>query len=615
MNQPTHVAPDWWAEVNRVVDTLADAFEQRSPGWKKRRRRYLSDHNTAPDKPNREPPVAVDTDAAAQRAIHYLTKEAPEAVEGAAGDETTLFVANKVLDYGVPESDAVDLMLDHWNERCQPPWAPDDLAVKVGNAARYRHSRIGSAAPEAQFEAVQPQAGAAGAEGETDDANAHPFDRLNRNYAFVLTGTGHHILWETTDERGRFALRHLSETSFHKAHAAQTMTIETQKGSKAVPVTKLWMEHERRRSYKGICFMPGRDAPSDWYNLWRGFTVEPLPEGEPATDEAAWALDAWLEHARENVCQGDRALFKWLIGFFAHMIQRPWEKPLVALVFRGGKGTGKNALVDRVGALLGSHYMLSSNRRYLVGNFNGHLERLLMFALDEAFWSGDKQAEGQLKDLITGRVHVIEHKGEEPYEVDNLTRVVIIGNEDWLVPATADERRFAVFDVGDGRKQDKRFFHRMRVAMERHGGYRLLLRYLLDLDISAIDVNQAPATQGLLDQKTQSLEPLQQWWLDCLLEGEVQGSDFAGGWPDSVETERLRAALRRYFRDRNVRARVPSAQGFGLELRRVAPGVKRKRIRQGDTLRYAYTMPLLDVAREEWDQYIGHKTDWPDEPE
>src|SRR5690606_13114237 len=146
---------------------------------------------------------------------------------------------------------------------------------------------------------------------------------------------------------------------------------------------------------------------------------------------------------------------------------------------RGGKGTGKNALVDRVGYLLGNHYLLTSNRRYLVGNFNGHLEHCLLFALDEAFWSGDKQAEGQLKDLITGSHHVIEHKGKEPYSVENCTRIVIIGNEEWLVPSSHDERRFAVFHVGDGRKQDRAFFQAMREGMER-GGYRLLLRYLLD---------------------------------------------------------------------------------------------------------------------------------------
>lgn len=562
---------------------------------------------------DRAMPENVDIDAAVKRALHYLQNEAPLAVEGAAGDQTTYVVACRVKDLGVPERQAVDLMLDHWNDRCQPPWSPEELAVKVANAYRYGVEPPGAAAPEAQFEAVGPkatgEAGEASGTSETGDA-AHPFDKLNRSYAFVLTGTGHHILWETTDQEGRFALRHLSETSFHKAHAAQTITIETQKGPRVQPVTKLWMEHERRRSFKGICFMPGRDAPEHWYNLWRGFSVTPLGHGEAPSAGAQASLDAWLEHARVNVCNGDERLFRWLVGFFAHMVQRPWEKPLVALVFRGGKGTGKNALVDRVGALLGSHYMLSSNRRYLVGNFNGHMERLLLFTLDEAFWSGDKQAEGQLKDLITGRVHVIEHKGEEPYEVDNLTRVAIIGNEDWLVPATADERRFAVFDVGDGRKQDKRFFQAMREGMEQ-GGYRLLLRYLLDYDLTGIDVNQAPATRGLLDQKTQSLEPAAQWWYDCLTEGTILGADF-GGWTQAVETERFRAALRRYLRERNVRTRVPGAKDLGWELRRFAPSIKRKRVRNGDELRYAYVIPSIEVARDDWSAYIGQPVEWPD---
>ncbi|MCU9931097.1 hypothetical protein OFL77_27585, partial [Escherichia coli] len=81
---------------------------------------------------------------------------------------------------------------------------------------------------------------------------------------------------------------------------------------------------------------------------------------------------------------------------------------------------------------------------------------------------------------------------------DNITRVAIIGNEDWLVPASFDERRYAVFSVGDGRRQDRDFFHNMRVGME-EGGYAYLLKFLMDFDLSAIDVNEAPQTQGLID--------------------------------------------------------------------------------------------------------------------
>ena len=148
--------------------------------------------------------------------------------------------------------------------------------------------------------------------------------------------------------------------------------------------------------FRSVAFVPGRKARPGWYNLWRGFAVEPLRAGERAPAEWKAAVDMWLEHAYENICQGNRQLFQWLIGWVAHIIQKPWEKPQTALVLRGGKGTGKNAWIERVIKLLGVHGLVAADRRYLVGNFNAHLERLLAFVLDEAFWSGDKAIEGIL---------------------------------------------------------------------------------------------------------------------------------------------------------------------------------------------------------------------------
>lgn len=346
-----------------------------------------------------------------------------------------------------------------------------------------------------------------------------------------------------------------------------------------------------------------------YFNLWRGFAVEPWPVGETPDAEAAAALDAFLDHARANVCGGDETLYRWLVGYFAHIIQRPQEKPLVAPVFKGEKGVGKNALIERVGHLLGSHFLVTSKRRYLVGNFNGHLERLLLFVLDEAFWSGDKEAEGILKDLITGSTHLIEIKGQESYTVANRCRIVIIGNEDWLVPASHDERRFAVFQVGSARKQDRQFFIEMRERMER-GGYRLLLRYLLDFDLTGLDFNEAPHTSGLLEQKHASLDPFFQWWLDCLAEGQIVGSDFGGQWVDKIETGRFRAAFRRYVKERNIRSRVPEDRSIGKLLKKCAPGIKKVRERSGEALPYVYVMPKLEACRAAWSRFIGHTLEW-----
>lgn len=346
-----------------------------------------------------------------------------------------------------------------------------------------------------------------------------------------------------------------------------------------------------------------------FYNLWRGFAVEPIQQGELVKPEWQQSVDAFLGHMRENVCRGDAALFKWLVAYFAHMVQKPGEKPLVALVFRGGKGVGKTVVVQIIGGLLGSHFLLTSNRRYLVSNFNGHLERLLFFALDEASWPGDKQAEGILKDLITGATHLIEHKGEKPYSVANLVRVAIIGNEDWLIPASHDERRFAAFNVGEGRKQDRQFFQAMREGMER-GGYRLLLRYLLDFDLTGVDINEAPQTDEILNQKHESLGDVHKWWLDCLLEGQIVGSDFGATWPQEIETERFRSAFRRYSKDRNIRSRFPDSRAIGRLLKHCVPGMVKHRARREDGMPYLYRLPALDEARKSWESFIGHPVEW-----
>lgn len=543
-------------------------------------------------------PAPTQSETAKIRAEAYLSENAPLAVEGSHGDHTTYLVACKLKDFGLSEADTLTAMTERWNDRCSPPWPLDELRAKVAHAYKYGQQPVGAASPEAIFTPIPPPPTNEGEVG-------HPFQELNREYALVLAGGGAHILWDTHTFEGVPTTEHLSLAAFHAKFENRPMTI----GNRTKPVSEWWMAAPERRSYDGIVFAPGQDrdlaqGQNRFYNLWRGFAHDAAESGQHPS------VSAFLDHAFHNVCKGDKALYKWLIGYFAHLVQRPHEKPLVALVFRGAKGVGKNALIERVGALLGSHFLLASDKRYLTGNFNGHLESCLLLTLDEAFWSGDKQAEGAVKNLITGQKHVIEHKGKEPYTVVNRTRVVIIGNEDWLVPASHDERRFAVFDVGDGRKQDRGYFQSMREGMEQ-GGYPHLLRYLLDYDLTGIDLNAAPMTSGLLEQKTLSLEPFEQWWQDSLTEGKLHGSEF-GGWPEEIECDRFRGAFRRYVKERNIRSRVPEDRSIGRFLKRLTPRSSKRRLskQEDGTQPYAYYLSPLDIARQEFERFIGHTVPW-----
>jgi DNA-binding response OmpR family regulator len=62
----------------------------------------------------------------------------------------------------------------------------------------------------------------------------------------------------------------------------------------------------------------------------------------------------------------------------------------------------------------------------------------------------------------------------------------------------------------------------MRLGMEA-GGYRLLLRWLLDYDLTGLSFRAAPKTRALLEQKQMSQAPLEMWWFDSLMDGRIIG--------------------------------------------------------------------------------------------
>jgi hypothetical protein len=286
-----------------------------------------------------------------------------------------------------------------------------------------------------------------------DKIGVDPITELNATHAVVRVANRAAILNEHLDPEGLATFSLLSPDSFKLLLANRSITIKSKnkKGEdeeKQVPLASFWISHHRRRQHDGIVFAP-QGAPSGYYNLWRGFAVEPSQAGSCALFKA---------HLLDNICQGKKDLYNWLFGWFADIVQHPAVKCGTSVVLRGSMGVGKTIVGETFGKLLGCHYVQVADPRYVTGRFNAHLTRCLLFHCDEAFWAGDHAAEGKLKDLVTGRRHPIELKGFEVFFVPNYVRLFINGNPDWLVPAGMDERRFMTLDVGEAHKQDIPYF-------------------------------------------------------------------------------------------------------------------------------------------------------------
>ena len=152
-------------------------------------------------------------------------------------------------------------------------------------------------------------------------------------------------------------------------------------------------------------------------NLWTRWGVEPSKRG-------SW--ERLEKHLLDNVCNGDRGLLNYLLNWCAHLVQRPREKPGVALVFRGVKGAGKSKLGEALGKIVGkAHYFVASQPEQILGKHNAALTRTLLIQAEEAFFVHDPKMQGPLKDLITRETRTVEPKFVDAYIVEACDRLIM----------------------------------------------------------------------------------------------------------------------------------------------------------------------------------------------
>jgi hypothetical protein len=134
-----------------------------------------------------------------------------------------------------------------------------------------------------------------------------------------------------------------------------------------------------------------------------------------------------------------------------------------------------------------------------------------------------------LKGLITEPTLPIEAKYQNVIQVTNMLHVMMASNQDWVVPASHDERRYLVLDVADHRIGDREYFAALTKQME-DGGLAAMIHELLQRDISKFEVRDFPNTPALADQKKHSLDSLHKWWLAVLERGYLYKSRHGVPW-------------------------------------------------------------------------------------
>jgi hypothetical protein len=445
-------------------------------------------------------------------------------------------------------------------------------------------------------------------------AEAQAVSEMNRHHACILHGGQVYVIVEDETD-GTYCLTSLRALSewlackplFVNALNERTHRLERKRVDRAV----VWKQHPNRRNVRRMEFAPERNLGDDIYNMWRGWGVKPV------YDMGGAALPI-IEHIRTDWCSGNPDLYRWVMSWFAQLVQDPCHKPGTALVLRGAEGTGKGTLADvLMRRLCGSAHAQISNPGQVTGRFNGHWQNKLAVFCDESFWAGDKAAEGVLKALITEPKIGIEYKGKDLFQVDHLARCIFATNNDWAVPAGPTNRRFGVLDVANTHRGDEAYFNVLHACVAGDGAASFF-GYLLSYDYSGVNLRKPPVTKGLIDQKILSLESVPGWWKERLWNGFVEDParpEDGGEWSDVIPTARLYASYLAYCK--RTSCRYPEGEeGFSRKLREFA-SLERKRGSRTDAGR-PWVMSFkgeagiasLDALRGQFEMWIGGPVDW-----
>ena len=354
---------------------------------------------------------------------------------------------------------------------------------------------------------------------EQDEHHRGWLEKMNADHCVLMREGGHCrvMTWDTGEIDKRKVPTLQSRTDFENSYANKTVTIPAGKGTKEQPVGQWWFQHPKRRQYTAMRFDPSTTdevLPGNYLNLWKGLEVTPA--------HGDWGR--MRKHITDVIAAGDPACAQYLLKWAAWTLQNPQHPAEVAVVMKGGRGTGKGFFGRAMADIFGQHGLHMSGPGHLTSRFNLHLRDAVLIFADEALVPGDKQAESIIKTLITEPTLIIEGKGQNAIQARNMVHLIMASNEEWVVPAGVDERRFFVVEVAPKTKDRGDHYFAALDQELKNGGLEAMAHDLLNMELGNWHPRRdVPQTAALRDQKLRSLRPFDDWLLGVLEAGFVPG--------------------------------------------------------------------------------------------
>jgi len=261
-----------------------------------------------------------------------------------------------------------------------------------------------------------------------------------------------------------------------------------------------WTADRGIRTYEELVFKPKQSTPKDKFNIFTNFKCNAVEGDISVMKDLVWLLSGKnTEH------------FEYIENYFAHMIQRPYEKPGIAIVFYSERqGAGKDTPLDKIGEMLGAEYFFNSGggnaENEVFGRFTSHLQKTILLKMEEVDFETNKRNENALLSLITAPTKTYEAKGRDGIVLDDYKRIVMTTNKQVSINVREGERRLVLINSSEDRVGDREYWDNVYAKLKNPAVMEAYHYYLLTKDISNFNIRERPITDYYNDVKT-SLRP------------------------------------------------------------------------------------------------------------
>jgi hypothetical protein len=332
-------------------------------------------------------------------------------------------------------------------------------------------------------------------------------------------------------------------------------------------------------------------TPANVLNLWDGWPIEKIPLDESVDYSPIFKLF-------NSVCGNCPDSVNYLLNWFAHKVQYPGKKTMVALIFyTQEEGVGKTMISEEIMKSFlmdkGDEYVASHTKlEPIVGKFAVAGEKLLN-VLNEANLSDTAKGADELKSFITDKTFFREEKSIQGEMCANISELIATTNNSNAFKVGTYDRRFQIFEPDTSVANDKEFFNPIVKALESVAVMRKFFEFLKNRDISNFAPSQDRVMTKIYQQmKGASLHNIELYFMDLC------NDEFTTSHDEMVFDEvysRYKIFCEREGKSNKI---VPSRR-FTMDMKKLVKGVKQERKRiDGSQNKVSYYIFDWNTVRE-----------------